>query len=286
MVFTGLYLFPYTIKEEVLMKKQVPNRIFSLILILALLVAGVMAPATAHAASLKKSKPKFTAESAYLNDTVYLTWKKVKGAKKYEIQRAKVSKKGKTGKWKKWKTVRKNYIKKAAKGDYRYRVRAIKGSTKSKWSAAKRAFAASARISKMYFEPGEYLFGVKLSSDNAEFEVLVNNKSTAPMGFVDSGSRFGQQCTIYAINKFTNKVLKSWEGNLHLDGGIAKQVNAGKSQILKYYAFITADEWAKYKNCKFMMSTAFYPNPEHEPLSHQMSIAYTTDIKESSVAVK
>ena len=54
MVFTGLYLFPYTIKEEVLMKKQVPNRIFSLILILALLVAGVMAPATAHAASLQK----------------------------------------------------------------------------------------------------------------------------------------------------------------------------------------------------------------------------------------
>ena len=128
---------------------------------------------------------------------------------------------------------------------------------------------------------GLYLFQYTIKE-----EVLINNKTTAPMGFVDSGSRFGQQCTIYAINKSTNKVLKSWEGNLHLDGGIAKLVNAGKSQILKYYAFITADEWAKYKNCKFMMSTAFYPNPEDEPLSHQMSISYTTDIKESAIAVK
>ena len=268
------------------MKKQAQKSIFSLLLILALLVTGVLAPVSAHAASFTKSKPKITAKSAYLNDSVYLEWTKVKGAKKYEIQRAKVSKKGKTGKWKKWKTVKKNYIKKAASGDYRYRVRAIKGKKKSKWSAAKRAFGASARITKLYFDPAEILFGVKLSSESLEIEVLVNNKTSAPMGFVDSGSRFGEQCRVYAINKSTGKVMKSWEGNLHLGGGIAKQVNPGKSQTLEYYAFVSEEEWAKYKNCKFMLSTAFYPNPDDEGINTQMAIAYTNDIKESSVAVK
>ena len=55
------------------------------------------------AASL--AKPKLDVLSAYMNNAVYLKWKKVKGAKRYEIQRAKVNPKkaNKVGKWKKWK---------------------------------------------------------------------------------------------------------------------------------------------------------------------------------------
>ncbi|MBQ6385719.1 MAG: hypothetical protein IJJ38_06095 [Lachnospiraceae bacterium] len=269
------------------MKKSLRRRLTSGLLILLILVMSALAPVTVQAASFKKSKPKITKTSAYLNKKVSLKWSKVKKAKKYEIQRAKINPStGKTGKWKKWKTVKKNYIKTSATGDYKYRVRAVKGKTKSKWSAAKRVFAARAKITHMGYTEPDVFFGVTLHEGKLAFRVLVKNSTKSPMGFVESGSRFQDQNTVYAINKSTGKKVKSWEAYLDAGTGIAKMVNPGKSQSLYFYSFVTAEEWARYKNCKFMIASSFYPNPEVEDISTQMAISYTKNVSESSIAVK
>ena len=254
--------------------------------ILLVLVTCFFASVSAHAASFQNSKPKINKNSAYLNNTVYLTWTKVSGAKKYEIQRAKINPStGKIGKWREWTTTKKTAVKKKATGDYKYRVRAIKGNTKSKWSSAKRIFGATAKITDIGYTEPDIFLGVVLSSGYLEWRVIVNNKTKSPMGFVKSGTRFENQNTLYAINKTTGKKVHSWEGRLDTTE-VAKMVEAGKTQSLYFYAYVTPEEWAKYKGCKFMVSSSFYPNPEVEPVSTQMAIAYTTNYADASVAAK
>ena len=260
------------------------SRLFALLLMLMIICISV--PVPAQAASIKNKKPKITKDSAYLNNKVYLKWTKVAGAKKYEIQRAKINPKtGKTGKWTKWKATKKTYIKKEASGDYKYRVRAVKGKTHSKWSAPKRVFAANAYITKMTYTPPEYLFGVLMSRGYLTFRVLVNNKTKSPMGFLDS-YMIGEQNTVYALSS-SGKKLKTWHADVDTQGGIAKQVNANSKQSLYFEIYdFTEAEWAKYKGCKFMITSSFYPNPEVEPTSTQMALGYTKKVSESSIAAK
>ena len=254
--------------------------------ILLVLVTCIFASVSAQAASFQKSKPKISKNSAYLNDKVYLTWTKISGAKKYEIQRAKINPStGKAGKWKTWVTTGKTSIKKKASGDYKYRVRAIKGSTKSQWSSAKRIFGATAKITNIGYTEPDVFMGVTFRDGYLEWRITVKNKTNSPMGFVVSGSRFGNQNTLYAINKTTGKKVHSWEAKLDTTG-IAKMVAAGKTESLYFYAFVTEQEWELYKDCKFMVSSSFYPNPEVEPISTQMAIAYTTNYADASVAAK
>ena len=270
------------------MKKLLKGRSLPLMLILIVMVIGILAPVSVHAASITSAKPKFDKSCAYLNKTIYLKWSKIKGAKKYEIQRAKISpSKGKPGKYAKWKVVKKNYIKVSGSGDYRYRVRAISGTQKSKWSVSKRIFGASAKITHFGYTKPDVMFGVTLHEGIIEFRVLVNNKTSSPMGFVESGSRFGEQANLYAINKKTGKRVKKWEADVDIDTGIAKQVNANKSQSLYFTVYgVPLEEWNKYKNCKFMLTSAFYPNPEVEGIDTQMAIACSKSITDSSVAAK
>ena len=108
------------------------------------------------------------------------------------------------------------------------------------------------------------------------------------MGFVESGTRFDMQSTIYAVNKTTGKIMKKWAADLDTGSlsAIAKVVEAKKKQTIYIEATVTAEEWAKYKNCKFMVTTSFYPNPEVEPLTTQMAIAYGRAVADSAVAAK
>ena len=267
---------------------------FLVVLTAALILAGsVLFSGTVHAATLISSRPKLTTASAYNNSYVYLKWTKVSGAKKYEIYRAKVipadepTEKLKLGAWKKWAATKNTYVKRKDSGDYKYRVRAVNGKKTSKWSVAKRVFAANAKITHMGYTEPEYMFGVLLSSGGLEFRVLVTNKTKSDMGFVTSGTRFDPQGTLYAVNKKTGKVLKKWEADLDLPlGSIAKVVQAGKSQSLYFDADISSEDWAKYKNSKFLFSCSFYPNPEVEPLTTQMAFTCSKSVKDSSLAAK
>ena len=275
------------------MKKNLKRSISVLsgLLLVLTVTLAVLAPVSVSAASFKKSKPKIAGSSAYLDNSVSLTWTAVKGAKKYEIQRAMVKpKNGKTGKWKKWKTVKGTTIKAAATGDYKYRVRAINKKKKSKWSAPKRIFAASARITNIGDEAPERFFTLRYSG-TFEFRVEIKNKTKSPMGFLRSGSRVGSQHTVYAINKSNGKIMGKWEGYLDTNG-IAKKVNSNSTQTIYIYASVPYSEaavanWENYKKCRFLITSIFYPNPETEPTSKQMTITYSNvDFKDSSIPAK
>lgn len=124
-----------------------------LLSVMIVLSAGVVIPASVPAVSAKtkaaktlkkptKLKAKISTSIDIMNggdhNAVSLSWKKVKNAKKYEIYRAKLNSNGK-GKFKKLKAVKKNaYTDKTVKGGtyYKYKVRAVNGKKKSKFSAA------------------------------------------------------------------------------------------------------------------------------------------------------
>lgn len=261
------------------------SRLFMILLMLMIICVSI--PVPAQAASIKNKKPTISKDSAYLNTKIYLKWSKVKGAKKYEIQRAQINANtGKAGKWTKWKTTKKTSIKVAGSGDYKYRVRAVSGKTKSKWSASKRIFGARACITKILYTPPEYLFGVRLSRGYLTFRVLVDNKTKSPMGFLDS-YRIGEQNTVYALSG-SGKVLKSWYADVDLQGGIAKQVNPKSKQSLYFEIYdFSEEDWAKYKGCKFMIASSFCPpQPSSDTTLKQMVIAYTNKTADCSIAAR
>lgn len=269
------------------MERMKKHSLLLIMLMVCVLAVGFLTPVPVEAASFQKSKPKISKTSAYLNNAVFLKWSKVSGAKKYQIQRAKIKPStGKTGKWNAWKTVKKTSVKAVTSGDYKYRVRAVnKKGKQSKWSTAKRIFAARAKIAGTTYTEPDIFFGVKLSEGKLTFRVLVNNKTKSPMGFVPHGTRFKYQNTIYALNKSTGKVMKKWDGDL-ITSGIAQEVKAGSKQTIDIYAYVTAEEYKMYKDCKFMITSSFYPNPYVEPLTTQMALAYTTNVKDSAIAAK
>ena len=244
-----------------------------------LLALLLVFPVKANAATLRA--PKLNKYSAYMNKVVYLRWTKVKGAKSYEIQRAQINyNTGKVKKWKTWKKTKKLFVKKKATGDYKYRVRAIRGKKKGKWSKAKRIFAASGRITNSYYEKPEYIFGLYCEG-RLYFRLLIKNKTLSQMGFVTAG----HQGTVYALNKKTGKKVKSWPADLYIaePNGYAKQINAKQEKSVYFYARMNEEEKEKYKDCKFMVTASFYPNPWVEPVSSQMAIACTNSIKDSAI---
>lgn len=237
-------------------------------------------PVSAQAAKLSPSaKPKFANTSAYMYDKVYLKWGKITGAKKYVIFRAKVNPNtGGIGAWKKWAETTNTSIKKKATGDFKYRVRAVSGSTKSKYSKAIRIFAASAKITDIGFD-----------GSHINFRILINNKTKSEMGFVlNEAARNYVQYTIYALNKKTGDIVKKWGGNLAPVGtGWAMEVNAGKIQSIYITSdTVTAAQYNSVKNCKFLVTASFYPNPYTEPISTALAVACTRTASESAIAGK
>ena len=277
------------------MKKTMMKSVLLTLFMAAMFLFGVSLakPAGVEASGLKK--PTFVrASTGYINNKICLRWLPVKGAKKYEIYRAKVNtKNGKAGKkWKRWASTKNPFIIKGGAGDYRYRVRAVKGSKKGKWSYGIRIFGATAYITNTVYDPPVapiYFYGVPFGGRPGKitFRVLVANKTHSQMGFVQSGSRFGPQSTIYALNS-AGQAIKKWPGDLYIAeiGGYAKQVNPGKTSSLYFQVEIPLSEWNTYKNCKFMVTSSFYPNPYTEPMATQMAIACTTNIANSALAGK
>ena len=253
-------------------------------LLLLLMVFAVCQLGSADAMAASIGRPVINSHSAYMNDSIYLQWSKAKGAKKYEIQRAKVSRKGKPGTWKKWAVTKKLSIKKKGSGDYIYRVRGVKGSKKGNWSGARRIFGANAVITQFIYEPARYFW----ESDSIYARILLSNKTTSDMGFVSSGYYFGAQGALYAVDSATGKAVRKWDARLYIGeiGGVAKTVQAGKQQSIYADIDISGEEYETYKNYNLLLTFSFYPNPYTEPMANQMAFACTQNVADSAIACK
>lgn len=250
------------------------NRMLYCLVLQMLLIASLLIPASAQAASY----PFLAQESAYVNGSVRLKWSGVDGATGYVVYRAQVNPStGKIGSWKKWAVTKNTFVNKKDIGDYVYCVRAFRGSKFSKASPVKRIFAANAVVTHRGYD------GSRLN-----FRILVANRTSSPMGFLIN-SVLGVQNQIYALNRSTGKIVKSWPGNLVPAGagGYAVVVNPWKTQSIYIQSpSMTSSEYSKYRGCRFIVACSFYPNPNVEPLTTQLAFACSGLKSESSVASK
>jgi len=279
------------------MEKRIKKTLAILSSLIVALIMAIMifAPVRAEAATkFTDLKPTInTKKSAYLYDSVYLKWNKINGAKKYIIERAKVNPStGKIGKWTSWANTKNTYIKKKATGDFKYRVRAVNSKGKvTKWSKARRIFAATARITKVDKSDNPVNWGWGYKTDGTViFTVVVNNKTKSTMGFLRSGYEVPNQCTVYALNKSTGKVRKKFEATLDASiwGSSAgyKKINASSKGTITFYCYVSYDDWKYIKNSNFMLSSSFYPNGDVEGIDTQLAISYTGNAKKASVSSK
>lgn len=253
-------------------------RLMAMVLLLTL-CCGMLIPA--QAAGITAKKPKiYTAKSAYENGKVVLKWSKVSGATGYEVYRAAK----KTGKYVKFATVKTNSLKKAATGAFYYKVRAVKGKQRSKFSDPVLIFAATAVIKEVTFSSVGWVgtYGMLAS-------VKVNNKTKKDMQFLGG---YYQKATVYLMNRKTKKPVASTYMQLNTNNdayGISISdgitIKAGKSQTLWYHV-MEYTLWTKYAqdrdNYYFMLTMPFYPGKGTDELI-TMSLTATQVASGSSV---
>ena len=258
-------------------KRNLAQRLIALVLMLTLM-CGVLLPA--QAAGFTSKKPTIKATSTYKNGKVVLKWSKVSGATKYEIYRSTKKASG----YKKFATSTSTTLSKATTGAYYYKVRALKGKNKSKFSAPMLIFAANAQIKTVTFSSSGYVgsYGTLVS-------VKVTNKSKKAMQFLGG---YYQAGTLYLMNKKTNKIVDSTYIQLNTNNDIygisisaGITVNAGKSQTLWYHV-MDYTLWTKYNDNPdsyyWMISMPFYPGNGYEDLG-VMSLSATAKASGSSL---
>lgn len=230
-------------------------RLLAMVLMLTLF-CGMLIPA--QAADITSKKPKINAaKSAYENGKVVLKWAKISGATGYEVYRAAK----KNGKYAKFANVKTNTLKKAATGAFYYKVRAVKGSKKSKFSDPVLIFAATAVIKEVGFSSVGWVgtYGMLAS-------VKVSNKTKKDMQFLGG---YAQRANVYLMDRKTNKSVGTTYMQLNtnndpygvsISDGIT--IKAGKTQTLWYHVIEYA-LWTQYQSNPdsyyFMLSMPFYP---------------------------
>ena len=253
-------------------------RLLAMVLLLTLF-CGMLIPA--QAADITSKKPKSNAaKSAYENGKVVLKWAKISGATGYEVYRA--SKKN--GKYAKFANVKTNSLKKAATGAFYYKVRAVKGSKKSKFSDPVLIFAATGKITNVSFNGTGWVGTMGLIAS-----VKISNKTRKDMQFLGG---YYQKANVYLMDRKTNKPVGSTYMLLNtnndpygvsISDGIT--IKAGKSQTLWYYVMENA-LWTQYTSNPdsyyFMLSMPFYPGKGTDELI-TMSITATQVMSGSSV---
>ena len=240
--------------------------LMALTLILTLLVAVV----PAQAASISGKKPKINALSNYSNGKVYLTYSKISGATGYEIYRSKT----KNGSYSKFATSKSTTLAKSATGNYFYKVRAVKGKTKSKFSNPVEIFAANCNITNVTFDNINYL----------QARIMIRNKSQKAMNFL--ATNLGK---FYLIDKKAQKVVGSTSARLVTSGGsIGVVVPANKSQAIwvQYWDYALWNTYLSDRSrYEFLVSFPFSPGSGNDPLKN-FAIGAMAKVSDSSIACR
>lgn len=153
--------------------KQLKKRMVSMMLILLLLVTAIPAMPVEVQAAAPGRVTGFSA--VYMQGKTKLSWKKARGAKKYEIYR---STNGKT--FKKVKTVKTRSWKDTKKGELWYKVRAVNGKSKGAFSAAKSVYTLRGWIpfrvqGNSFISAGTSIFPIALWNDGGKKVSFIGN---------------------------------------------------------------------------------------------------------------
>lgn len=183
-----------------------------------ILMATMLMTDKAEAANIKKAKPKFiVSKCQFANPKAELAWKKVKGAKKYQV----FFSKKKSGKYKLFANSKKTKVAKKSVGEFYYKVRALDGKKASKLSAAVHLFPAKGNVYDTMTITTTFFFGGSVSS--TFYDVAVKNNSKKPMKFDTKDGHY----FIVAKEKKTGKTEES-EASLINEDPVT--VKAGKTE--------------------------------------------------------
>lgn len=246
------------------------KRVLAMTVLLTML-CGILLEAPALAASFTTLKPKIkTDTSAYINGSLVLYWTKVTGATGYEVYRAKT----KGGKYSKFATTTKTKLTKKTSGTYFYKVRAVKGSKKSRFSNPVHVFAANGRITNKSFS----------ATSGLQMRVLVTNKSAKNMNFLA-----GSGCTIYLVNKSTKKAVGSAYAGMTMPTGAMVLIVGAKAQQAVWLQAYDYSLWQTYKSAPtqyaWLVTMPFYPgNGDDEAIT--FALAAGEKASDSAVAVR
>lgn len=156
------------------------SRVMVFLMVLAVMVTYSAVPMNqAFAASKKPAKVVVSSAKATSVSTVKLTWKKAKNAKKYQVYRAT----SKSGRYKKVATVKtRSYVNKrlAAGKTYYYKVRALNGTAKGKFSAIKTVTTYPKADARQVFVDAKY---VKALKDSKKSNVVIAEVSWGGMEY-------------------------------------------------------------------------------------------------------
>ena len=166
-----------------------------------------------RAATLKtNAKPKFVvADCRYTQGKVTLTWKKVKGAKKYIVYAAKK----KNGKYKKFATTKKPTVTKAIEAEKYYKVQAVNGSAKSKMSACVHLFATNGNIYNSRSMTTSISLGgffIRTGGGVTYYYAATKNLTKKAMVFKE-----GDTCQFIQLNPETREIKNLGTGTLSSD---------------------------------------------------------------------
>lgn len=176
-------------------------------------------PATAEAASTFTSKAvSIKKTSEYHNGKAVVKWYKYSGATSYEVYRSTKKDSG----YKKWGSTKALSFKKATSGIYYYKVRAVKGKQKSKFSKPVRIVSVVAKLDTIGYISGTYGTGVR-------FHITNKTGQTMTMKSGDYGY-------IYLVDKKTKKVVRSSSAWLNMEsGGVAKAIYKNQTKNVYYF---------------------------------------------------
>lgn len=203
--------------QNIATRRKNPVRTVPCILLaVALMMAILLYPKTADAASFnKKAKPKFkVATCMYKGGKAVLKWKKVKGATKYVVYRAKK----KNGKYKQFKATKKLQISKKSVGEYYYKVRAFKGKTGGKYSAPVHLFPGMGNIYNSMRMTTNFGF---YSRTRTNFFLAFRNDSNRLLTVAQDAT-----CYFYQYNPTTGKLV-----DLNETGTVYETVKIAKGKV-------------------------------------------------------
>lgn len=178
--------------------KKIRKKILSLVMALLILMTVIPATPVKVQAATPRRVTGFSA--VFLQGKTRLSWKKVRGAKKYEIYR---STNGKT--FKKVKTVRKQSWQDTKKGELWYKVRAVRGKSKGAFSATKSVYTLTGWIP--FRKQGDSF----ISAGTSIFPIAMDNCGGKKVSFIGN-SKDGKNMKTHPImiyNKKTGKFEKT-----------------------------------------------------------------------------
>ena len=207
--------------------KNKPRKWLSLFIVMTFICTvafSFSSPASAFKANVKPAAAKMViSQCKYQKGKMNLKWKKAKNAKKYEVYYSSKYK----GKYKKITSTKKLAVSKKLRGDYYFKVRALNGRKKGKWSKPVHLYSATGKIDDR-MDISTNIMGMYTISSTTLW-IKVKNESNKSMNFAKSDDNY----KIVIVNTKTGKTENEYSPSYFSDDSCTIAKNKSEIFLLR-----------------------------------------------------